>query len=57
MNNSNLDMLIRVALEIRPLLDEVVFVGGCATGFLITDPTAAPVRITNDVDTIVDIAS
>jgi hypothetical protein len=36
-----------------PLLDELVFVGGCATGLLITDPASGGIRPTIDVDTIV----
>jgi len=32
--------------KLRPLLPEIVFIGGCATGLLITDPGAAPVRAT-----------
>jgi hypothetical protein len=35
----------------------MVFVGGCATSLLITDPAAAPVRATQDVDAIAAIAS
>jgi hypothetical protein len=46
-----------MAARLRPLLPEVVFVGGCTTGLLITDPAAAPVRATNDVDVIVEVAS
>jgi hypothetical protein len=38
-------------------LNEVVFVGGCATGLLIDDPGAAVVRKTFDVDVIAEIAS
>jgi hypothetical protein len=34
-----------------------VFLGGCATQLLITDPAAAPVRISDDVDVIVEITS
>ncbi len=37
----NLPRLLDMAREIRPLLDEVVFLGGCVTGLLITDPGAA----------------
>jgi predicted nucleotidyltransferase len=33
------------------------FVGGCATALLITDPAAAPVRATENVDTIAAIVS
>jgi len=38
-------------------LPEIVFVGGCATGLLVTDPGAVPVRRTHDVDVIAEIAS
>ena len=40
-----------------PVLDELVFVGGCTTGLFITDPAAGGIRPTKDVDAIVDIAS
>ena len=33
----------------------MVFLGGCATGLLITDPAAPPIRVTRDVDAIVNI--
>jgi hypothetical protein len=46
-----------MAARLRPLLPEIVFVGGCTTGLLITDPAASPVRATDDVDVIVEIAS
>jgi hypothetical protein len=39
------------------LLPEIVFVGGCTTALLITDPAATAVRVTDDVDVIVRIAS
>lgn len=39
------------------LREQMVFVGGCATALLITDPAAAPVRATQDVDAIVAIVS
>ena len=39
------------------MLAEVAFVGGCATALLVTDPAAAAVRVTDDVDVIVEIAS
>lgn len=32
-----------------------MFVGGCATGLLVTDLAAAPVRATQDVDVIVEV--
>ena len=40
-----------------PLYDEMVFLGGCATGLLITDAAAPPIRATRDVDVIVEVAS
>jgi len=42
---------------LAPVLDELVFVGGCTTGFFITDPAATGVRPTKDVDAIVDVTS
>lgn len=44
-------------LLLRPVLDELVFVGGCTTGLLITDPAASGIRPTKDVDAIVDVRS
>jgi predicted nucleotidyltransferase len=46
-----------MAAKLKPLLQEIVFVGGCTTGLLITDPAASPVRATDDVDVIVEVAS
>ena len=57
MPNPNLILLERAAEKLTPLLNEVVFVGGCATGLLIDDPGAAAVRKTYDVDIIAEIAS
>jgi hypothetical protein len=45
------------AERLRRLLSEIVLVGGCATGLLIDDPGAAPVRGTYDVDVIAKIGS
>lgn len=52
-----MELLKRVARRLGPLLHEVVFVGGCATGLLITDKAAAEVRPTFDVDVIAEITS
>ena len=57
MQNSNLELLKKVARRLRPLLSEVVFVGGCTTGLFITDEAAAEVRPTFDVDVIAEITS
>ncbi len=56
-HNPNLAQLAATAAKLEPLLDQIVFVGGCVTGLLITDPAAAPVRPTLDVDVIVAAAS
>jgi hypothetical protein len=56
-NSPNLAMLRQVAIRLRPLLGEVVFLGGCATDILITDPAAPTVRPTTDVDVIAEISS
>ncbi len=57
MSNPNLEML-RIAVEnLGELADEMVFVGGCTTGLLITDEGAAEVRPTDDVDSIVEVTS
>jgi hypothetical protein len=57
MNDPNLDRLVAAAELLRPLLDELVFVGGCVTGLLITDEAAGTPRITLDVDAIAEITS
>jgi predicted nucleotidyltransferase len=53
----NLTRLITAARKLQPLLEQIVFVGGCVTGLLVTDPAASPVRPTIDIDAIVEIAS
>ncbi|MBS1877983.1 MAG: hypothetical protein JST31_00565 [Actinobacteria bacterium] len=40
-----------------PLLEEVVFVGGATIYLWITDPAAPPVRATEDVDVVCEVAS
>ena len=57
LQNPNAALLFSAVQKLVPLLDRIVFVGGCAAGLLITDPGAAPVRPTVDVDAIVEIAS
>ena len=47
--NPNLAQLVVIAAKLEPLLGQIVFVGGCVTGLLLTDPAAAPVRPTLDV--------
>lgn len=53
----NVDNLVTTARLLGELADEVVFVGGAATGLLLTDPAAPDVRPTIDVDVVVEVAS
>lgn len=55
--NPNLEILELAVEQLGPLVDDMVFVGGCATGLLLTDPAAPPIRQTRDVDVIVEAAS
>jgi hypothetical protein len=48
----NLERIERVAAALVPLLDRLVFVGGCAAGLLMDDPGATPIRLTLDVDLV-----
>jgi hypothetical protein len=57
MLHPNLDLLELMAANLSPLLSEVVFVGGCTTGLLVTGPGAAPVRVTRDEDVITELLS
>lgn len=57
MANPNYQLLIDAAKLLKPMLGELVFVGGCSTGLLITDKAAADVRPTLDVDAIAEITS
>lgn len=50
-------MLECAARRLGPLLDEVAFVGGQVAELLVTDPAAARVRPTEDVDIIVAVST
>jgi hypothetical protein len=50
-------MIKQVAERLGPLRPKVVFLGGSATGFHITDKAAPEIRATKDVDIIVEAAS
>lgn len=52
--NPNLDSLEAATEALAPVLDRLVFVGGCAAGLLITDPAAPALRATHDVDAVVE---
>lgn len=53
--NPNLGILELATQALEPLLDELVLVGGCAVGFLITDRARPPVRYTMDVDFLTEV--
>ena len=55
--NPNLDILESTVRQLGDLANELVFVEGCAAGLLLTDPAAAPVRATYDVDVIARVVS
>ena len=57
MANPNLSLLIGMAQAMGPLCNQVVFVGGCATGLLVDHMDLMDVRPTRDVDAIVEVAS
>lgn len=45
------------AAVLGPMLEEVVFVGGATVHLWISDPGAPPVRATDDVDVICEVAT
>ena len=46
-----------IAAALGPLRGQLVFVGGCAAGLLLTDPAAASARVTFDVDLLAEVAA
>jgi predicted nucleotidyltransferase len=57
MPNPNLERLIAAAVLLRPILGDLVFVGGTVTSLLVTDEGAGLPRTTLDVDAIAEIGS
>jgi len=55
--NPNIELLEESLVRLGPLAGDVVFLGGCATGLLLTDSAAPPPRLTMDVDVIVEVGS
>jgi hypothetical protein len=53
----NVAMLVRAAVALGELKDEVVFVGGAVVDLFITDPAAPHPRFTQDVDVVVEVAT
>jgi hypothetical protein len=56
-DDPNLPILIAVAQALGDLRESFVFVGGCATGLLLTARRAQVIRATQDVDVVVQVAS
>lgn len=57
-NDPNVVLVELVAERLgEELCNEVVFVGGAIAGLLITDPAQPPIRATQDVDLICDVAA
>lgn len=53
----NVLMVEAVAQALGDLCDKLVFVGGCAAGMLCNSPSAAPPRVTVDVDVVAEVAA
>lgn len=56
-DDPNLPILTLIANSLGTLCDSLVFVGGCATGLLLTTPRAQAIRATQDVDVVVHAVS
>ena len=56
-DDPNYEYLLLIADALADLRDNVVFVGGCTAGLLLTDSAAEGIRATKDVDAIVEAAS
>ena len=54
---ANVDLLERVAARLLHLRERVVFLGGATTSLFVTDAATPPMRPTDDVDVIVEVAS
>lgn len=57
LNDPNLPFLILMTQALGDLCESLVFVGGCATGLLLTTPRAQAIRATQDVDVVVHVVS
>ena len=57
MDNPNLAMVEIAAQGLGELCESLVFVGGCATGLLVTAVRAHDIRATEDVDVVARVAT
>lgn len=53
----HLEMIAIIARGLKELKEEVVFVGGATVGIHVTDPAAPEVRLSEDVDCVVEITT
>ncbi len=53
--DTNVAVVELAARELGALMDQLVLVGGCAVGLLVTDPARPPVRQTIDVDLLTGV--
>lgn len=56
-NDPNIEMIQIVSKALGHLNRELVFVGGCAVGLLITEPARPPARATIDVDLVSEVST
>jgi len=53
----NVALVQAVANALGPLREQLVFVGGCALGLLVTNVFAQPIRMTVDVGLIAEVST
>ncbi|MCK4838768.1 MAG: hypothetical protein KAS94_08175 [Desulfobulbaceae bacterium] len=56
-SNPNIEILELAVHQLDDLVERLVLLGGCATGLLLTDSAAPPIRATIDVDVITEVAT
>jgi hypothetical protein len=54
---ANTALLSRMVDRLGDVADALVFVGGCATGLLVTVPRVQSVRVTMDVDVVAEVTT
>ncbi len=57
LTNPNIEILEAAVRHLDNLVDRLVFLGGCATGLLLTDVAAPPIRYTHDMNVITEVAT
>ncbi|MEN8140811.1 MAG: hypothetical protein ABFR97_06250 [Thermodesulfobacteriota bacterium] len=57
LTNPNIELLEGAVARLEGLVERLVFLGGCATGLLITDNASPPIRYTHDVDVLTEVAN